>query len=116
MIKILEFYLALIIARCAYMGIRLLNKSSGTSFVGMLTLKICPDFLAHCSKYVRKKIVTVTGTNGKSTTSGLVAHILEKANQKVIHNCLRFLSNLLKDMITQLLNLMKHTLLNYMTI
>ena len=81
MIKILEFYLALIIARCAYMGIRLLNKSSGTSFVGMLTLKICPDFLAHCSKYVRKKIVTVTGTNGKSTTSGL-----EKANQKVIHN------------------------------
>lgn len=86
MIKILEFYLALIIARCAYMGIKLLNKSSGTSFVGMLTLKTCPDFLAHCSKYVRKKIVTVTGTNGKSTTSGLVAHILEKANQKVIHN------------------------------
>lgn len=86
MIKLIEFYLALIIARCAYMGIRLLNKSSGTSFVGMLTLKVCPDFLAHCSKYIKKKTITITGTNGKSTTSGLIAHILDTANQKVIHN------------------------------
>lgn len=86
MIKLIKFYLALIIARCAYMGIRLLNKSSGTSFVGMLTLKVCPDFLAHCSKYIKKKTITITGTNGKSTTSGLIAHILDTANQKVIHN------------------------------
>ena len=47
MIRILEFYLSLIIARLAYIAIRLLNRSSGTSFVGMMTLKICPDFLAH---------------------------------------------------------------------
>ena len=86
MIKFLQFYLSLIIARCAYIGIKLLNKSSGTSFVGMLTLKICPNFLSHCSKYIRKDIVTITGTNGKSTTSGIIAHILETANQKIIHN------------------------------
>lgn len=86
MIRKLKFYLSLIIARCAYLGIKLLNKSSGTSFVGMVVLKICPDFLKHCSKYIKKRIVTITGTNGKSTTSGLIAHILETANQKVVHN------------------------------
>ena len=86
MIRILKFYLSLIIARCAYIAIRLLNRSSGTSFVGMMTLKICPDFLRFCRKYIEKDVITITGTNGKSTTSGIIAHILETANQKVIHN------------------------------
>ncbi len=82
----IRFYISLIIARAAYIAIKLRNKSSGTSFVGMMTLKICPDFLKHCQKYIKNKIATVTGTNGKSTTSGLMAHLLETANQKVIHN------------------------------
>lgn len=82
----MRFYIALIIAKLAYLAIKLRNKSSGTSFVGMLTLKICPDFLKHCRKYIKKDVATVTGTNGKSTTSGLMAHILEVNGQKVIHN------------------------------
>ena len=82
----MRFYLSLIIAKLVYLAIKLRHKSSGTSFVGMLTLKICPDFLAHCSKYIKKDIATITGTNGKSTTSGIMAHILETNNQKVIHN------------------------------
>lgn len=82
-----RFYTALILARLAYLAIRLLNKSSGTSFVGMLTLKICPNFLSYCRKYVRPgNAITVTGTNGKTTTSGLLAHILECDGQNVIHN------------------------------
>ncbi len=82
----MRFYLSLIIAKLAYLAIKIRNKSSGTSFVGMLVLKICPDFLKHCQKYISKDVVTVTGTNGKSTTSGLMAHILETNRQKVIHN------------------------------
>lgn len=69
----------------AYLGIKLLGRSSGTSFVGMLTLKICPDFLKNCKKYV-KTAITLTGTNGKTTTSGLLAHILEENGNNIVHN------------------------------
>ncbi|MBQ8460149.1 DUF1727 domain-containing protein [bacterium] len=80
-----RFYITLLIARLIYIAIKLLNKSSGTSFVGMTVLKICPDFLSYCKKYINTAI-TVTGTNGKTTTSGLLAHILECDENKVIHN------------------------------
>ena len=83
----IRFYTALICARLIYIAIKMLNRSSGTSFVGMSVLKICPDFLKYCRKYVKNGFaLTVTGTNGKTTTSGMLAHILEADRQKVIHN------------------------------
>lgn len=80
----LKFIISLFVARIIYLLIKILSKSSGTSFVGMVVLKICPDFLKFCKPYV-KKIVTVTGTNGKTTTSGILANILVQ-NNLVIHN------------------------------
>lgn len=80
-----RFYTALILARLIYLAIRILNKSSGTSFIGMMTLKYCPNFLSYCRNYV-DCAVSVTGTNGKTTTSGILAHILETDGQKLIHN------------------------------
>ncbi len=80
-----SFYLALICARFIYLAIKVLNKSSGTSFVGMMTLKLCPKFLKYCRDFVGYAI-TISGTNGKTTTSGLLAHIIENADKKVIHN------------------------------
>lgn len=82
-----RFYTTIICARLAYLAIRLLNRSSGTSFVGMMTLKICPDFLKYCKSYMKNaKTIAITGTNGKTTTSGLLAQILETGKNKVIHN------------------------------
>lgn len=83
-----RFYTALLSAKLTYLAIKILNKSSGTSFVGMLTLKICPEFLSYCRNYIKqgKNSVTVTGTNGKTTTSGLLARILEGRDKKVLHN------------------------------
>ena len=80
-----QFYLSLICARMIYLAIKILNKSSGTSFVGMMMLKICPRFLAYCKDYV-KCAITITGTNGKTTTSGLFAHILDTNEASVVHN------------------------------
>ena len=86
MVKRLKFYLSLILGRATRLGITLFSKSSGTSLAGMLVLKFYPEFLANCENYVTEGRVTVSGTNGKTTTSGLVAHILETARKSVIHN------------------------------
>lgn len=81
-----RFYTALVLARLTYLAIKLLHRSSGTSFVGMMTLKVCPDFLAHCKKYIKNNAITISGTNGKTTTSGLIAHIFEENQNSIIHN------------------------------
>lgn len=86
MCKRIKFYLSLIIARGAYLGIKLLSHSSGTSFAGKTVLKFYPEFLSHCTDYIKEKNITVSGTNGKTTTSGLISHILEANNKSVIHN------------------------------
>lgn len=81
-----RFYTALVLAKLTYLAIKLLHRSSGTSFVGMMTLKVCPDFLAYCRKYIKNNAITISGTNGKTTTSGLVAHIFEENQNSIIHN------------------------------
>lgn len=84
--KKIKFYLSILTAKVLATVIAMMHRSAGTSFVGLIVLKICPKFLSYCSKYVKKGIITVTGTNGKTTTAGLIASILENNNQKVIHN------------------------------
>lgn len=82
----IHFYISLLAAKILALVITILNRTSGTSFVGLMVLKICPNFLSRCSNYVKKDIITVTGTNGKTTTAGLISCILEENGQKIIHN------------------------------
>ncbi len=82
----IHFYISLLAAKILALVITILNRTSGTSFVGLMVLKICPNFLSRCSSYVKKDIITVTGTNGKTTTAGLISCILEENGQKIIHN------------------------------
>lgn len=84
--KPLKFYISLLLARGAYLGIKMFSKSSGTSFAGKMVLKFYPEFLKNCPDYVKKDIITVTGTNGKTTTSGIISHIIETDAYSVIHN------------------------------
>lgn len=84
--KKIKFYLSILTAKVLAATIAVVNRSSGTSFVGLIVLKICPEFLSFCQKYVKNKIITISGTNGKTTTAGLIANILEENNQSVVHN------------------------------
>ena len=58
----------------------------GSNLPGRVSLKIAPSVLSHLSAQARKGVVAVSGTNGKSTTSGLVASIFAAANQRIVHN------------------------------
>ena len=82
----IKFYLSIITARIISCLIKLIGKSGGTSFVGLFTLKFNPNFLNYCSKYITGKKFSVTGTNGKTTTAGLIAHIFEANGKNIIHN------------------------------
>ena len=81
----MNFYTALLTAKSANLGLHLFHHA-GTSLPGALALKIQKNFIASVSDYCKKDIITVTGTNGKTTTAGLIAHIIKKTNCSVLHN------------------------------
>ncbi|MFV0441499.1 MAG: MurT ligase domain-containing protein [Lachnospirales bacterium] len=56
----------------------------GSSFPGMFARKLNSDLLAYVSKGY--KVVLITGTNGKTTTTSLIVKALKDSGQKVITN------------------------------
>lgn len=80
-----RFYFAWFIAKISGWILRMLRYSA-TSLPGFLALRISPDFICYMEKYCKGSIVTVTGTNGKTTTSGILAHILKTTRSRVLHN------------------------------
>ena len=80
-----SFLFSLFTAKAIKLGLDITKLSAGTSIIGKIVLKICPDFLSHTNKYIETKI-NVTGTNGKTTTSGLISHLLKESGSSVINN------------------------------
>ena len=81
------FYFSLILAKTISAFLHITKLSAGTSIIGQIVLKISPNFLQECNKYIDTKI-NVTGTNGKTTTSGLITHILKSSGKTVVNNAM----------------------------
>ena len=82
----MRFYLSLFIAKFLYLILKITKLSSGTAILGLITLKICPDFLIFANDYIGNTKINITGTNGKTTTSGIITHLIKKTGAKIINN------------------------------
>jgi UDP-N-acetylmuramyl tripeptide synthase len=63
-----------------------LKLGAGTSLPGKVARRIDPALLQVLGGQIREQTIAVTGTNGKTTTCGLLARMLEVAGKKVFHN------------------------------
>ncbi len=58
----------------------------GTAAPGLVALQIDPEVVAKIARKLPNGAVVVAGTNGKTTTSRMIADIIEASGLKVIHN------------------------------
>ena len=56
----------------------------GSSLPGEIALKICPDILKRVT--LPKEIIAVTGSNGKTSTVEMIAHVLASSGKDVVYN------------------------------
>lgn len=82
----MKFYIALWFAKIINVIINIVDKSRGSNFSGEKAMKIDPQMVAHFKGIDYAKVLFITGTNGKSTTTNLVHHIFKSNGKKIIAN------------------------------
>lgn len=78
--------LAVVGGRTAGALSRRFHLGGGTSIAGVVAQRLYPDIVEHLSTQLQQGCILVTGTNGKTTTSGFIAAILSDAGLRVWRN------------------------------
>ena len=78
--------LAVVAGRAAGALSRRLGRGGGTSLPGLVAQRLDPDIAAYLASQLRHGALVITGTNGKTTTSGLTAGVLRAAGLRVWRN------------------------------
>jgi UDP-N-acetylmuramyl tripeptide synthase len=67
-------------------AIRASGAGLGSNLPGRIARKFSKGVLARLASQAKEGVVAVTGTNGKSTTAGLLASIFKTAGLDIVHN------------------------------
>jgi len=74
------------LARLVRVLSRRLGRGGGTTLPGRLLMRADPKALARMAGRLDEGAVLVSATNGKTTTSAMVAGVLERAGRPLVHN------------------------------
>ena len=74
------------LARLLARLLRALGQSGGTTLPGRVLLRLSPGSLARMAAQLDRGAVLVSATNGKTTTSAMLAATLERGGVPVVHN------------------------------
>ncbi len=80
---------------------RVLGRGGGTALPGLVAERLAPSLVAHLGRQLGRGALTVTATNGKTTTTRIVASIAAAAAVPVLHN--REGSNMMRGLASALL-------------
>ena len=98
----LTLYLSIFVGKLLSGLCRFLPFIGGSALPGLIALKINPTLINQINRRNNLETIIITGTNGKTTTSRLLSHLLNQAGIKHIHN--RSGSNLLRGIASTLIN------------
>src|SRR6478609_10491762 len=73
-------------SKLASAGIRKAGRGGGTAAPGLVADWVDPRLLTKLAGRLERGVVVVAGTNGKTTTSRMIADIFEADGARVVHN------------------------------
>ncbi len=82
----IKLYLAVSIAKTITFLVRSLGFGAASVLPGAIARRIEPKLLQLLSQQVKKGVILIAGTNGKTTTALLLCTILENKGFKIAHN------------------------------
>jgi len=81
--KRIRFYFALWASKLARAAIRLMGRNA-SFWPGKIALRLCPDFIGQCGR--PETVVSVTGTNGKTTCCNMLIDFFTRGGETVLNN------------------------------